>query len=183
MHPVHTLSLKGEYLMTRVAIIGNAGGGKSTLCAQLGESLNLPVYPVDKLQWKPGWIATPVDEFRQKHEELLALDRWIIDGWGSWQDIEARFQAADTIIIVNHPLIIHYWWALKRQFKCLFRPRPDGPEGCPMLPMTGKLMRMIWDIHHTGRPQLLLLVETFRNTKRIIHITSPHQLRDFLQTC
>jgi adenylate kinase family enzyme len=168
--------------MTRVAIIGNAGGGKSMLCSQLGKFLSLPVYPIDKIQWKPGWVPVSAEEFRQKHEELLALDRWIIDGWGSWSDIEARFQAADTIIIIDHPLIIHYWWTIKRQFKCMFRPRPDGPEGCPMLPMTGKLMRMIWDIHHEGRPQLLQLVETFRGTRQIIHITSPRQLQGFLQT-
>lgn len=68
--------------MTWVAIIGNAGGGKSTLCAQLGKALNLPVYPVDKLQWKPGWVAVSAEEFRQTHEGWLAQDRWIIDGWG-----------------------------------------------------------------------------------------------------
>jgi adenylate kinase family enzyme len=168
--------------MTRVAIIGNAGGGKSTLCAQLGKSLNLPAYPVDKLQWKPGWIPVSAEEFHRKHEALLKLDRWIIDGWGPMPDIEARFQVADTIIFVDHPLLIHYWWALKRQVKCLFRPRPDGPEGCPMLPMTGKLFRMIWTIHRQGRPQMLQLVNNLSETKQVFHIRSPRELRAFIHT-
>jgi adenylate kinase family enzyme len=168
--------------MTRVAIIGNAGGGKSTLCAQLGKALNLPVYPVDKLQWKPGWVLVPAEEFHRTHEQWLQLDRWIIDGWGPLPDIEARFQAADTIIFVDHSLIIHYWWAFKRQVKCLFRPRPDGPEGCPMLPMTGKLFRMIWAIHRQRRPQMVQLVNALSETKQVFHLRSPRELRAFVHT-
>ena len=36
--------------MTRVAVIGNAGGGKSTMCRKLGQALDIAVYPVDKIQ-------------------------------------------------------------------------------------------------------------------------------------
>ena len=169
--------------MTRVAIIGNAGGGKSTLCAQLGRARNLPVYPVDKLQWRPGWVPVQAEEFHQRHEELLQRDCWIIDGWGPMPDIEARFQAADTIIFVDHPLVIHYWWSIKRQIKSLLRPDSiDGPEGCPMLPMTGKLMKMIWSIHRQARPQMLQLVNELRETKQVFHIRSPRELRTFLST-
>lgn len=168
--------------MTRVAIIGNAGGGKATLCRQLGKTFNLPIYPVDKLQWKPGWVPVPAEEFHRTHEQWLQQDRWIIDGWGPLQAIEARFQAADTIIFVDHPLLIHYWWAFKRQAKCLFQPRPDGPEGCPMLPITGKLMRMIWTLHQQGRPLILHLVNALRDSKQVIHIRSPRELRAFVRT-
>ena len=168
--------------MTRVAIIGNAGGGKSTICRRLGKALDLPVYPMDQLQWKPGWIPTSTEEFHEKHTAILAQERWIIDGWGPPEEIAARFQAADTIIFVDHPLLIHYWWTLKRQVKCLFRPRPDGPEGCPMLPMTWKLLRMIWGIHHQGRPYILQLVHGLQGSKRIIHIRSPRALQAFAST-
>ncbi len=168
--------------MTRVAIIGNAGGGKSTVCKRLGKAFDLPVYPMDQLQWKPGWVPTSAEEFHQKHAAILAQERWIIDGWGPLEEIEARFQEADTIIFVDHPLLIHYWWALKRQVKCLFRPRPDGPEGCPMLPMTWKLFRMMWALHHQGRPYILHLVNGLQESKQIIHIRSPRELRAFVHT-
>lgn len=167
--------------MTRVAVIGNAGGGKSTMCRKLGQALDLAVYPVDQIQWKPGWVRTAAAEFKQRHEEWLARERWIIDGWGPWEAIEARFAAADTIILVDHPLFIHYWWALKRQFQCLFRPRSDGPEGCPMLPMTWPLIQMIWTIHWSERPRLIRLVDTFRASKQVIAIGSPKQMRQFIQ--
>lgn len=168
--------------MTRVTIIGNAGGGKSTLCTQLGKALNLPIYSVDKLEWKPGWVPVSAEEFHRTHEEWLQQEHWIIDGWGPPQDILARFQVADTIIFVDHPLIVHYWWACKRQVKCLFRPRPDGPAGCPMLPITGKLLRMIWNIHRHERPQMLQLVHKLGETKQVFHIRSPRELRAFVHT-
>jgi adenylate kinase family enzyme len=36
--------------MHRIAIIGNAGGGKSILARRLGAALCLPVYTVDDVQ-------------------------------------------------------------------------------------------------------------------------------------
>ncbi len=131
-------------------------------------------------QWKPGWTPTPQEEFDRRHDELLRRDRWIIDGFASWRSIERRFEAADTIILVDHSLWVHYWWAIKRQFMCLFRPRPDFVVGCPMLPRTGKLLRMIWYIHRRLRPQLIGLVKKYRNEKWVYHIKSPRELREFI---
>jgi len=168
--------------MTRVAVIGNAGGGKSTMCRKLGKALDIAVYPVDQLQWKPGWVKTSAEEFKQGHEQWLALDRWIIDGWGPWEAIEARFEAADTIIFVDHSLAIHYWWAFKRQFNCLFRPRPDGPEGCPMLPMTWPVIKMIWNIHWSARQRLVRLVDTFGASRQVVSIHSPKEMHEFIKT-
>jgi adenylate kinase family enzyme len=167
--------------VTQIAVIGNAGGGKSTLCRQLGLAKGLPVYAVDKIQWKPGWVPAPAEEIEQKHGELLSEDRWIIDGWGGWDNIRARFDKADTIIFVDHPLWVHYWWALKRQFMCLFRPRPDGPADCPMLPMTWQLFKMIWAIHRNARPRLMELVENYRQNKKVFHLHSPRELRRFVR--
>jgi adenylate kinase family enzyme len=167
--------------MTRIAIIGNAGGGKSTLARRLSRSLGIELFPLDQLQWQPGWVPAPLAEIKQRHDLILARDRWIIDGWGPSETIVARFEAADTIIVVDHPLYIHYAWALKRQLVCLFRERPDGPAGCPMLPMTWPLLKMIWAIHHTARPHLLQLVARYRDCKQVFHLHSPKELRQFGQ--
>jgi adenylate kinase family enzyme len=165
----------------RIAIIGNAGGGKSLLANNISKAKNLPLHRLDALQWNAGWIPTPQDEFHRRHDALILGERWIIDGFASWESIEHRFEAADTIILVDHPLWLHYFWALKRQFICLFRPRPDFVEGCPMLPMTGKLLRMICHIHWELRPRLIELVDSYRGSKWIYHIQSPKELRHFVE--
>jgi adenylate kinase family enzyme len=161
----------------KIMIIGNAGGGKSTFAKQLSKAKNLPLYRLDALQWNPGWIPTPKAKFERQHDELIAKDTWIIDGFASWESIERRCIAADTIILIDHPLWLHYWWAIKRQFMCLFRPRPDFVQGCPMLPMTGKLLKMIWHIHTQLKPKLIELVDSYQGKKWIYHIKSPQELR------
>lgn len=164
----------------RIVIIGNAGGGKSTLAKKLGRARGLPLYQLDRLQWNPGWTPTPKARFDQQHEALIGAERWVIDGFASWDSIRQRFEAADTIVFVDHPLWVHYWWAIKRQFMCLFRPRPDFVDGCPMLPMTGKLLKMIWHIHNEVRPKLLETIEAFRQGRHVYHIRSPRELKRFV---
>lgn len=164
----------------KIMIIGNAGGGKSTLAKRLSQARNLPLYRLDALQWNSGWIPTPKAEFDRRHDELVSQDIWIIDGFADWESIARRCAAADTIILVDHPLWIHYWWATKRQFMCLFRPRPDFVEECPMLPMTSKLFQMIWKIHTQIRPKLVELVDSYRETKWIYHIRSPREMKQLI---
>ena len=165
--------------MTRVAVIGNAGGGKSTLCRALAQARGLPHFAVDKIQWRPGWQLVPDDEFARRHAALLERDAWIIDGFGPWREIEKRFDEADTIVFVDHPLWRHYWWAAKRQIAAIFRPRQDGPEGCPMLPVTLHLFTMMWRLHRDLRPELLAAIAARRASKTVFHLRSPRALARF----
>ncbi len=156
--------------MTRIAIVGNAGGGKSTLSRVMRDLLLIPLHPIDQLQWRPGWKPVPKKEFSEAHAKLLAESRWIIDGWGDFDAIEERFNRSDTIVLVDYSMWRHYWWAIKRQFMCLFRPRVDGPPGCPMLPMTLPLLRMLWAIDKYAMPRLRTLVAAQRDKKKVFHI-------------
>ena len=49
--------------MKRVAVFGNAGGGKSTLARRLAELTGLPLYVVDMMQFRPGGAKVLHDEF------------------------------------------------------------------------------------------------------------------------
>lgn len=98
----------------KIMIIGNAGGGKSTLAKGLSIARNLPLYRLDALQWNSGWIPTPKAEFDRRHDELISQNIWIIDGFADWESIERRCAAADTIILVDLPLWIHLLFAKRR---------------------------------------------------------------------
>jgi adenylate kinase family enzyme len=41
--------------MERIAVIGNAGGGKSTLARALASRRRLPYVEIDALLWRGGW--------------------------------------------------------------------------------------------------------------------------------
>lgn len=163
----------------KIVIIGNAGGGKSVLSAKLSKAFDIPLFKLDKLQWNPGWVPTPVEQFNKLHDEILLKPKWIIDGFATMESIEKRCIAATTIIFIDLPVLIHLWWTLKRQFLCLFRPRPDFVDGCPMIPMTGKLIKMIMTIDKLIKPKLQQLINKYENSKDIYHIKSPKELNLF----
>ena len=166
--------------MCRASIIGNAAGGKSTLCKAIVKAHGLPLYAVDKFQWKPGWVAAPEEEVARELREVISQDRWLLDGWGPWETIEERFERSDTIIFVDHSLWRHLWWATKRQIKAYLIPNSvEKPEGCDLTSVTWKMYQMIWRIHRDFRPELLRLVEQFKGEKDVYHIRSPRDLKKF----
>jgi len=168
--------------MQRISIIGNAGGGKSVLADKLGDVLGLPVYKFDNLQWRPGWERTPEQEIQDTHSEWLTHPKWIIDGWGSTAILERRFAHADTIILVDFPIMIHYLWVAKRQLKVAFHLNNDWPpEGCAALPVTGRLFKLMWKIHTEMRPHLIELVGQYSQIVRVVHLKSPREMKLYLQ--
>jgi len=170
------------WTMTRIAVLGNVGAGKSTICSELGRALKIPVYPLDRLGEEARQAREPKEEFARRHDELIRRGRWIIEGFGSWESMEKRLDAADTIIFVDHPVWVNCWWALKRQLKWVLGSRPDPLYGRPMLPRTRQLFKMIRRGHKRAR-RLLERINARRTGKNVFHIRSPRELRGFLRRC
>lgn len=165
--------------MTRIAVVGNAGGGKSTLAIALGASLGLSVHHIDRIQFQPGWRSSPPEHVAQWHAEFLATPSWIIDGWGDWSLIQARFDATDMVVVVDLPLYRHLWWALKRQVLHPFACTPDRPENCPLLPRTWQMIRTILHVHRVLRPELRRRVKALGDGCRVVRLRSPLELAAF----
>ncbi|MHC4225272.1 MAG: P-loop NTPase family protein, partial [Planctomycetota bacterium] len=116
--------------MRRIAILGCAGAGKSTLALQIGESLGIEVIHLDRHFWKPGWVETPREEWAELQTELLAGESWVADGnYGA--TLEIRLARADTILFMDMPRRLCLWRILKRRIRYRGRARPDVAPGCP----------------------------------------------------
>ena len=61
--------------MRRVAIMGPGGAGKSTLARTVGERTGLPVFHLDRYFWHPGWVETPLEEWRALQAQLAHAER------------------------------------------------------------------------------------------------------------
>ena len=57
--------------MRKVAVFGNAGGGKSTLARKLAEATRLPLHSVDLMQWRVGGEPVPHDEYLKAHADQI----------------------------------------------------------------------------------------------------------------
>jgi len=113
-----------EGAMKRVAVFGNAGGGKSTLSKRLADLTRLPLYPLDSIQFRAGGGKIPHEEYLKAHAGLLRQDAWIIDGFGCVTSAWERFSRADTLVYIDLPLITHHWWVTKRLIcECLIDRR------------------------------------------------------------
>ena len=165
----------------RIVILGNAGGGKSLIAEGLARHFRIPWHQLYSLQWEAGWVRTSELEFRKRHDQLVEGDSSIMDGVASWESIEHRVARADTLVFIDLPLWRHYWWATKRQFMCLFRPRPNFDPACPMLLLTGQLIRMMWWVHAQLRPHLIELVEQGQRDKCIYVLKTPSDVNQFYQ--
>lgn len=166
--------------MDRVMVIGNGGGGKTTLAYQIAEKYTLPLVEIDTIQFQPGWARTEESLLRQTIKDAHDLDRWIIDGFGPWDQIEERAALADTLIFVDHPIWVHCWWACERQIAAaLGEQRRGGPPGCDLRDVTRQLFETLWWVHEHLRPRLVALVEQHQPSGKVVWIRSPEELERF----
>jgi len=167
--------------MRKVAVFGNAGGGKSTLARQLAEATALPLYPLDTIQFRAGGGKVPHEEYLRQHTDLLTRDQWIIDGFGCVASAWERFSAADTLVYVDLPLLTHCRWVTKRLVKGLF-VQPEGwPEDSPMWSSTLNSYRVLWLCHRGLTPRYRQLVADLAASKRVHHLKSPTDMKAFLR--
>ena len=162
----------------RIAIIGNAGGGKSTLARKLGQILGLPVTHVDSIQYQSGWQRTPDTECDRILTDIANQARWIIDGFGNDHVIEDRIARADTVLFVDFPIWRHYWWASRRQLGARNGQRAELPDNCPefTLSYTKKLMSIMWLVHRQYTPWFRELVAEKSKTENAVVLKSPAEI-------
>ncbi len=107
----------------RIMILGNNGSGKSFLAGELAAITGLPPVHLDVEFWRPNWEQPSPAEWLQRQTELIAKEKWIIDG-NHTGTMELRFQAADLIIFLD----INRWACLAGVLKRHGKKRADMPQ-------------------------------------------------------
>lgn len=166
--------------MKRVAIFGNAGGGKSTLARELASITGLPLHVVDKLQFLPGGSAVPHEEYLAKHAALIEGSEWIIDGYGCVPSAWQRFEAADTLIHVDLPLWMHALWVTKRLVKGLFVTPEGWPEGSSVFRSSLSSYRVLLPCHRRLTPKYRSYAAEVAGRKEVIHLRSKREIKRLL---
>ncbi len=136
--------------MDRIVLIGRPGSGKSTLARRLGSLLDLPVFHLDRLFWRPGWEKMPRWEFARAQMRIMQEnDRWIMDG-NYTSTLPLRLARCDAVIYLQPPRhlclvrvmrrALCSWWADE--------PRGDMAAGCRENPFRRDFLAFLLYIHH-----------------------------------
>ncbi|MGC1198856.1 MAG: hypothetical protein WA882_18325 [Geitlerinemataceae cyanobacterium] len=168
--------------MKKVAVFGNTGGGKSTLSKKLSEITGLPLYAVDKIKYRAGGTEIPDAEYKQVHQQILASDRWIIDSFGSLETLWLQLDAADSLIFIDLPLFVHFWWVTKRFITGTFKPPEGWPKNSPIWQSSMRSYRVLWLCNQRLTPKYREYVDREKRIKRVYHIQSVAQISQFLES-
>jgi len=103
--------------MKRVLIVGSPGAGKSTLAKGLAARTGLPLVHLDDLYWKEAQLGqqeVPRSVWRQRLQDALDGERWIIDGNYN-STIGMRAARADTVLFLMPSRELCLWRVLRRE--------------------------------------------------------------------
>ncbi len=169
--------------MKRVMIVGGPGSGKSTLAVKLGAATGLPVYHMDHIHYKPGWVEREKDLKSALTHKVHAKDQWIFEG-GHSSTYQQRLARADTFIWLDFPVWLRTYRVLRRAITHYGRNRPDLPEGCPeqFNANTIDFLRFIWRTRNTSRQRLKDIYDNPAPHLKTYHLNSLSQVNRFVQT-
>lgn len=155
-------------MMRRIMIIGPSGSGKSTLARMLGDSLDIPYYYLDQLNFDEGWHLASKDEFQKAYNNILSEDRWIIDGNYRGMDIEKRMDLADTLIYLDFSTVSSLINVVKRRIQYNKQTRPSLPKGCNE---KIDLEFLLWVLNtRKRRPSYLKIAERMKDMNKTVLI-------------
>ena len=126
----------------RIAILGRSGSGKTSYAIKLGQRLDIPVHHLDKHFYVHSWIERDKHEFLKIQQQLVAQEKWIIDG-NNLTTIEVRLARADALIIFDMPKLLCLWRVIKRAFqknRNIDDRAPNSPEQ-----VTWNLIKYSWN--------------------------------------
>jgi len=103
--------------------VGTSGSGKSTLARLLSKRFSLKHIELDTLQFLPGWVERPKNEFIADAKKAMKLSDWVSCGNFVFDNYYI-FKKADLIVWLDYPFLKVFWQTIKRTFRRILFKEP-----------------------------------------------------------
>jgi adenylate kinase family enzyme len=154
----------------RIAIIGCGGSGKTTLARRLGAALDTPVTHLDVVYYDGEWNALPMEEFAALQENLVAAERWVIDG-NYASTLPIRLKRADTVIFLDLSLIACLRGIAQRRLR--HGGGQDDQTGVYDR-ITWDFIKYVWNYRRTMAPRARALIAAHAGHAQVHIVKSRH---------
>lgn len=145
----------------RVMVIGNSGGGKTTLSLKIADRFDLEYMSMDRdVRWLPGWQVREREAQRDIIRSLVAKERWVMDGTGP-SSFDLRVPRADLIIWLRVPRLRALTGLATRVVSNYGRVRTAMAEGCPEPVPDLEFLKFIWNFDRVTAPRIEQKIERF----------------------
>lgn len=137
----------------RVLVIGCSGSGKSTLARKLAMRLGLPYVSMDReIFWLPGWQVRPRADALARLEEIVARERWILDGT-SPGTLPLRLPRSHLVLWLRPPRWLSLYGVVSRWLRYRGRSRPEMADDCPEK-IDREFLTYVWNFEKTESPEI-----------------------------
>ena len=178
--------------MRRVALIGSAGAGKTTLARTLAACLAVPHIEMDALRWGPGWhdVDRATLMARLAGACAAAPAGWVADGnyvGGPYEALRAALWAdVDVVVWLDYPLplvLTRLWCRTWRRVAGRERLWHGNRESLwRQFCSRRSIFRSAWENHRYLRATVPALIAS-PGAPLLVRLTSPAATARFLAAC
>ncbi|MEZ8649851.1 adenylate kinase [Vibrio splendidus] len=167
--------------MKKIAVFGKPGSGKSTISKALALATGIELHQLDSIVYKANGEFVEREVFDQAHDNIINSESWIIDGFGPLGSFNTRLEAADTLVYIDLPYLISYWFVTKRMLKGLF-VKPEGwPDGSSVIKGTIQSYKTLKLCPKFWNDDFRLRLELRAKEKEVHIIRSVSELNNFVR--
>ena len=170
----------------RIAVIGTAGAGKTTLAQILAERFGVPFIELDALYWGPNWTPPDVMEFRARVEAATDSARWVAAGnYHTSRDIV--WERAEALIWLDYGLWLCLGRLLRRTWRRVFTQEElwngnrENIWNQLRVWSQDSLIHWFFKTYWRRKREIPVLLELPENEHLVVfHFTSPRETDDWL---
>jgi adenylate kinase family enzyme len=179
--------LLASALVQRVSVVGTSGAGKSTLSRALAGALSAEFLELDSVFHQAEWVPLPTEDFRRRVGDVVAGERWVIDGNYTSKVTDLIWARADTVVWLDLPRRIVMRRIIRRSFGRvagrteLWNGNRERWQNLFSLDKEQSVIAWAWQTHAATRARYEAAMADPENSHlKFVRLRSPGAVRRFL---